>query len=90
MKLAKRILLGVLAALVLVYAGDDLSVRARGPKSISTVTVQPYYAVPLRNGKTEIMLLDPEDQQCVQSVFPHKGYDPCWYLKGHTQQRIQM
>ncbi|HEV2444847.1 MAG TPA: hypothetical protein VGS58_02955, partial [Candidatus Sulfopaludibacter sp.] len=72
------------------YAGDDFWLRARGPKGISTVTVQPYYAVPLRNGKTEIMLLDPEDQQCVQSIFPHKGYDTCWYLKGHTQKRIQM
>lgn len=90
MKLVKRILLGIVAAMVLVYAGDYVSLRARLPKSVSTVEVQPYYAVPQRNGKTEIIMLDPEDDRCVESMFPHLGDPPCWYLRGHTQKRIDM
>jgi hypothetical protein len=52
--------------------------------------VQPYYAVPLRDGKTEFMMLDPEDRTCVYSLFPHFGYGPCWYVKGKREQRINM
>lgn len=90
MKRMKRILFGIAAALVLIYAGDYLWLRARLPKSVATVEVQPYYAVPQRNGKVEIILLDPEDDACVESLFPHLGDAPCWYLRKHTQKRIDM
>ena len=90
MKRMKRILFGIAAALVLIYAGDYLWLRARLPKSVATVEVQPYYAVPQRNGKVEIILLDPEDDACVESLFPHRGDAPCWYLRKHTQKRIDM
>jgi len=90
MKQLKRILLAILAAIVLTYAGDYISLRARLPKSLTSVEVQPYYAVPLRNGKTEIMMLDPEDRPCVHSLFPHMGNAPCWYVQRHTQKRIDM
>jgi hypothetical protein len=90
MTLLKRIILAIIAALALLYAGDDIALRVRLPKSLTSVTVQPYYAVPQRSGKTEIMMLDPQDQACVQSLFPHMGHPPCWYLKRHTDQRIDM
>lgn len=90
MRLIQRILLAVAAAMALVYAGDYLWLRARMPKSVATVEVQPYYAVPQRNGKTEIIMLDPEDDVCVESLFPHLGDAPCWYLRKHTQKRIDM
>ena len=86
----KRVLLGVVAAVALLYAGDYAVLRARLPQSLSTVTVEPYYAVPQKNGKTEFIMLDPQDQTCTQSIFPHMGHAPCWYLRKHVQQRIDM
>ena len=77
-------------ALAAVYAGDYLSARFRGANALATVQVQPYYAVPLKDGKTEYMMLDPETQTCVKSLAPHFGYSPCWYLDGRKQQRIAM
>ena len=90
LRLIKRILWGLVAAVVLVYAGDYVFLRVRMPKSVTTVEVQPYYAVKQRNGKYEIMMLDPQDAPCVESLFPHMGDSPCWYLRGHTQKRIDM
>ena len=86
----KRALALVALALVALYVGDDLSARFRGAKALATVQIQPYYAVPERGGKTEFMLLDPEDRTCVYTLFPHFGYGPCWYVKGKREQRINM
>jgi len=86
----KRILLAFLLVLVATYAGDLLVARLRGASALRPVQVQPYYAVPLKNGKTEIIMLDPETETCVKSLAPHFGFKPCWYLDGRRQQRIQM
>ena len=86
----RRILFGVLAAIAAFYGGDYLVAWLRGANALSAVQVQPYYAVPLRSGKTEFMLLDPETRTCVKALLPHFGYSPCWYLNGRKQQRINM
>jgi hypothetical protein len=83
--------LGLLAALV--YAGDYLLVRFKIPKGrepFSSVIIQPYYAIHQKNGKTEYDYAQPQNQVCVQSLFPHFGYDPCWYVKRHTDKRIDI
>ena len=93
MKLAKRIALIVAGLLALVYAGDYASVRMPFPKNrtlYDTVTVRPYYDVTLKSGKSEFYFLDPQKQTCVNSLFPHLGYNPCWYLRKHARQRIPM
>jgi len=77
----------VLAALAVIYAADYLSAKMRGQSALGTVQVQLYYAVPLKDGKTEFMLLDPETKTCVKSLAPHFGYSPCWYLDGRKQER---
>jgi hypothetical protein len=85
---------GVALLLVLVtYAGDYLSLRYRipgGRDQFATVTVQPYYAIHEKNGKTEYDYAPPENQVCVRSLFPHFGYSPCWYVKRHTDKRIDI
>jgi hypothetical protein len=90
MALIRRILLRSIGALVVVYAGDYAVLRTRLPKSLGTVTVHPYYAVPQKDGRTEFIPQDPQDQTCAQSLFPHMGYTPCWYLRRHTSPRIDM
>jgi hypothetical protein len=76
---------------VLVYTGDYISLRYRirtGMDPLGTVKVQSYYAIKKKNGTTEFVFNDPEDQTCVHSLFPHLGQVPCWYLSRHQQQRI--
>lgn len=88
-----RLALIVAALLVLLYVGDYLSVRLPIPKeraAFSTVTVRPYYDVKLKSGKSDFYFLDPQPQTCVNSVFPHMGFTPCWYLRKHTRPRISM
>lgn len=88
-----RIVGVVVLSAVLVYAGDYLSVRFKIPKGrdpFSSVTVHPYYAIHQKNGKTEYDYAQPQTQVCVRSLFPHFGYDPCWYVKRHTHQRIDI
>lgn len=93
----KRLLPKVIASLVLsvavLYIADYLLLRYRiaaNRNPYGTVTVQPYYAVPRKDHKTEFMFDDPQDQTCVNSLFPHFGDSPCWYLNRNKQKRINM
>ena len=91
------VLLRIVGALVLlvliVYAADDLSVRYRVARHLdpfAAVTIQPYYAIHRKNGKTEYDFAPPQSQLCVRSLFPHLGYAPCWYLERHAEKRIDI
>lgn len=87
----RRILLTVFAAIVALYDGDDLSVRYRIPKSrqpLGTVTVRRFDAISEKNNRTEFIYEDPMAVTCVRSLFPHLGYQPCWYLSRHADQRV--
>lgn len=93
----KSVLFRIVGAAVLlacvVYVGDYLSVRYRIPKGrdpFSSVTIQPYYAIHEKNSKTEYDFAPPENQVCVRALFPHFGYSPCWYVKRHTEKRIDI
>jgi hypothetical protein len=93
----KNILLRIVGAVMLLalitYAGDYLTVRYKIPNGrdpFSAVTVQPYYAIHEKNGRTEFDFAQPQSQVCVRSLFPHFGYSPCWYLKRHADKRIDI
>ena len=83
----------VVVSFALLYAVDYASVRYRIPRSrdpLGTVEIQPYYAVPLKDGKTEFMFLPPQNQVCVHSLFPHLGHAPCWYARRKRNKRIDI
>ena len=93
MKLTKRIALITLALFAVVYIADYAWVRIPFPKSrarYGTVIVRPYYDVTLKSGKSDFYFLDPQKQTCVNSLFPHLGYSPCWYLRKHTHPRTSL
>lgn len=90
MKLLQRGVLILFCLLVSVYAGDYAAVRIRNRAAFSTVVVRPYYDVVLKSGKSDLYFLDPQRQTCVNSLFPHMGYSPCWYLRKHTHPKISM
>jgi len=78
--------------LVILYTGDYLSVRFRiaNREPLGTVKIQRYYAVRQKDRKVEYYFLDPENQQCVHSLFPHFGCNPCWYVSRHAKKEIDM
>ena len=82
----KRALVAVLVSLVIVYIGDYVALRSRS-EPYGKVTVQNYYAVPRKDGRTEYMLEDPVTKTCVHALFPHRGCAPCWYLSRRTEKR---
>jgi len=88
-----RIFFAVTIAAALLYAGDHVSWRfgftSQGAQ-YRTVRVQPYLAVPQKNGRTQFMLEDPVDAKCSTSPFPQGGVSPCWYLRRHAEQRINL
>ena len=73
-----------------VFLGDYLAVRFPGSRNpFGSVDVQPYYAIHLKNKKTEFDFdVPPQTNVCVRSLFPHLGYPPCWYASRKTSQRI--
>ena len=93
----KRILIiavrAVVLAGVLLYAGDYLSLRYRIPNNrepLGSVMVQRSYAIPLKDRKTEYSFDPPAPETCVNSLFPHFGNPPCWYLSHHTRQQVNV
>ena len=55
-----------------------------------SVTVDHYYAVQQKSGKTEFIFDPPALQTCVYALFPHAGWLPCWYLSRHPEQRTDI
>jgi hypothetical protein len=96
--LSKRILIGLLSAVVLVYAGDlvSLHVRMLHPKPgnpFETLTALRILAIDEKGNKTEYSVDPLQPQQtaeCVHALFPHNGDPPCWYLKRKLAQPIPM
>jgi hypothetical protein len=93
MKAAGKFALALAVLSALVYAGDYLSLRYRIPnrEPLGSFVIRAYYAVPQKDPhREELIFLDPQTEVCTHSLFPHDGHRPCWYVSGHTQQRIQM
>jgi len=82
---------GVLIALAaLVSAGDFLwfELRMYEPKQNDPVqTVTFFYATSVKGGKVEVFYDQPQTATCVHSIFPHRGYKPCWRF---SRSGIQM
>jgi hypothetical protein len=89
-----RITLGSLAAIAVVaYFADYLSLRLAIPHrdQLDSVDVRHFYAVKLKNRQTNYMFdRQPRPTECVNSLFPHYGDNPCWYTKRHTTVQIKV
>jgi hypothetical protein len=84
------VIVGVIAVMfVLDWAVFEFRVTTkRNP--YGTVTVNHYYAVGEKGGKTEFIFDPPTAQTCVHALFPHGGYSPCWYLSKHPEQKTDV
>jgi hypothetical protein len=86
-RLLLRVLQGLLALLVVLYAGDWLVVRVRGQTS-SSVQVEQFLKTPLKGQKEEFDYMGTVAQPCLKSLFPHSSEAPCWWLERHKIQWI--
>jgi hypothetical protein len=86
-------LLAVAAIFALVFTGDYLSVRFALPNhrtQFDYFDVRHFYAVKMKNRKTSYMYDQPESTECVNSLLPHFGDTPCWYMKRHTVIQVNL
>lgn len=86
----KRILIFVVIACGVLYALDYLSMRLKIPARdpVGSVTVHTYYAVKLKNGKTEFDYVGDHEVNCSNSLLPQYRLKPCWYAVRHTEEQI--
>jgi hypothetical protein len=87
--LLSRIATALVALVILLYLGDYLVVRMRSEPT-GTCEITKLYAVPQKDGKTSYEAGEPELQTCANSIFPHLGYNPCWYVKRHKTQQVNL
>lgn len=92
---AQRIAAGLLAALLLLYIGDYAVVRVAASHAtpgnpFEDVTLNRLIAISEKGQKTEYVQADPQTVTCVHSIFPHMGYNPCWYVKSLNGKPINM
>jgi hypothetical protein len=90
---AKWAFAGLLVLTALVWAGDALYVREKMAHKtdidpIETIKIRPLYVIPRKDGRAELDFGDPQTQPCVHSLFPHLGYDPCWYVVRQSRKPI--
>jgi hypothetical protein len=86
-------ILSLVALTLVAFTADYAVLRVRiaaNHQPYGTVTLQHYYAVQQKNGKTEFIFDPPAPATCVHSLFPHAGYSPCWYLSRHTEPRTDI
>jgi hypothetical protein len=97
-KILKGVAMFAVAALAVVYVADYAYFRVRmiHPKPadpLETFTSARLFAIAEKGGKVayELDAQNPEQTLiCAHSLFPHGGYQPCWYLKPKSQQPIPM
>jgi len=89
MKIAKKILLSLIVFAAVAYAGDDLIARLRGRPG-AEVKVNRFLVIPQKFNKIEYDPQDPVMVHCVSALFPHFGSQPCWYLRRHAVQLVDI
>jgi hypothetical protein len=87
--LLSRIATVLVVLVIVLYFGDYVVMKLRSEPT-GTCQVTKLYAVPQKDGKTEYEAGDPETQTCANSIFPHLGYSPCWYVKRHKTQQVNL
>jgi len=77
----------LLSLAALSYLADDLWARHRN-RPVEQVKVDRVYAVVNQWNQVEYSMGTPIMETCLDSLMPHFGYTPCWYLRRHTMRQI--
>src|ERR1700743_2509008 len=85
--------LALISLAAVTYVGDYAVLRYRVAAKrnpFGQVVVTTYFASQMKNGNTEFDFQPPQPQTCANSLYPHMGMQPCWYLQRHREQRIDV
>jgi hypothetical protein len=82
----QRALLGLIALVVVIFVIDYVQLKARGAAGIGTIPLTVGTA--MKDGRVQIFTGDDQTETCVRSLFPHFGFNPCWYVKQNSTQII--
>ncbi len=87
----QRIVVATLAFAIFLYGADYLVLKIKashdgGASAFGTVSVE--YGTPMKDGRVEIFTDQTQTVTCVNSMFPHMGYNPCWYVRKNQMQLI--
>jgi hypothetical protein len=77
----------------LAFGSDYLVFRYRVSRNVSpyeTVTVQEYYVIQEKNNRTEYVYKGTEQETCINALFSHAGYAPCWYRRKRTERPVHI
>jgi hypothetical protein len=85
----QRILILLVLIPAATYLADFAVVKMRGTPT-SNVTIRQYLAIPQKGNKLQYAPADPAIEECIQSLFPHNGDRPCWYVNQHKTRQIDM
>jgi len=94
-RIAKKAAIALVVALIITYAGDFLWLRYRiwKPRTnnpFESVKLDRFYAITQKNGREDYEPAGTQTVTCVHSLFPHSGYNPCWYVVRQNGKQIQM
>ena len=89
MKVARTIVVALLAAAAVVNGVDDLAVRLRN-KPGADVQIERFLAVAQKFNKIGYERTDPVTEHCVYALLPHFGSNPCWYVTRHTVRFVRV
>ena len=84
----KRALISAALGTAVLFVGDWIwfSHRSGSPGgALGSVTY--YFASALKDGKAEVYFDQPQTETCARSLFPHAGYNPCWYENRRSNVR---
>lgn len=85
----RRVLLVLSIAMVALYGGDWAVFKLRGSPT-SKVTVSRYVSIPLKGNKQEYDYLGTSEVACSLSLFAQSGQSPCWELRRHPTQGMDI
>ena len=84
----KYSLYAVLALAAVAWGVDGVIARFRKDQ-FSTVRVDQVYAITNRWNNVDYSIGDPQNERCVNALFPHSYSAPCWYVKSHTLNYVR-
>jgi len=92
-EVVKRGLIALALLVLLVYGGDYLWLRYRmatNRNPFGSVTLNVYYSVKLKNGKTEFSYGGQQTFECPNTLLPQYWEKPCWFAKRRKDMQINI
>jgi hypothetical protein len=78
-------LLGLAGMLAIAYAIDWAGVAFPGSRALyADLRVDHVYTDTNKWHQVEYSRGSPTTERCLNALFPHGGYRPCWYVRRHT------